>query len=136
MNRYKSSGFTLIELMIVTAIIAILAAVSLGFYGNYVTRAARTDARTALTSTAASLEKCRSIYGAYNHASCNVTFPVTSDEAYYSIAQPAAANLAASTFTLIATPMGRQLADTECDGLSLTNTGLKSGTGTDPTKCW
>ncbi len=122
--------------MIVVAIIAILAAVSLGFYGDYVTRAARTDARTALTSTAASLEKCRSIYSAYNHANCNVTFAVTSDEGYYSIAQPAAADLTASTFTLTATPMGRQLADTECDGLSLTNTGLKSGTGTDPTKCW
>ena len=122
--------------MIVAGIIAILAAVSLGFYGDYITRAARTDARSALTSTAASLEKCRSIYGAYNHGNCNVNFAVTSDEGYYSIAQPAVADLTASTFSLTATPMGRQLADTECDSLSLTNTGLKSGTGTDPAECW
>lgn len=50
-------GFTLIELMIAVAIVAILVAVALPAYRDYVLRGQLTDARNLLSSTAARLEQ-------------------------------------------------------------------------------
>jgi len=134
-NRSKLSGFTLMELMIVMAIVGILSAVSMSFYGNYVTDANRTDARMALTQTAASLEKCKALYSRYDSGNCNVAFPVTSDDGLYSVAATAISNAA---FLLTATPVvgGYQAGDTDCTTLTLTSTGIESGTGANITKCW
>lgn len=131
----KVKGFTLVELMIVVVIIGILGAVSMGFYGDYVIQANRTDARAALSETATSLEKCRSLYSTYNHANCNVTFPVTSESGYYSVT---AAFASPTEFTLTAAPVDGQpqANDAECKALTLTNTGLKNATGTTPAECW
>ena len=135
MNRGYLQGFTLVELMIVIAIIGILGAISMGFYGNYVTDANRTDGRMALTQTATSLEKCKALYSAYNSANCNVAFPVTSDEGLYTVAATA---IAGTTFLLTATPVagGYQAGDTDCTTLTLTSSSIEGGTGADVTECW
>jgi prepilin-type N-terminal cleavage/methylation domain-containing protein len=47
MNR-RSSGFTLMEMLIVVAIIAVLAGVGIGYYGDYIEEARMATARTNL----------------------------------------------------------------------------------------
>jgi type IV pilus assembly protein PilE len=134
-NMMKHShGFSIIELLIVVALITIIGAISMGFFGDSVIRAKRTEARSTLTEVAGSLEKCRSLYGAYNAANCNVAFPVASDANLYSITGV----VAASTFTLTATPVAglSQANDADCTSLTLTNTGVKAATGADTSDCW
>ena len=129
-----SHGYSMIELLIVMTIVAIIGVVAMGFFGDNVISANRTEARAALTQTAGSLEKCRSLYGGYNSANCNVAFPIATDTNYYSITGV----VAASTFTLTATPVAGQpqANDGDCTTLTLTNTGLKGGTGADASACW
>lgn len=55
MNQHK--GFTLIEIMIVVAIIGILMAIAIPAYGNYVKRAKITEAVSALSDMRVKLEQ-------------------------------------------------------------------------------
>jgi type IV pilus assembly protein PilE len=128
----KTQGFTLIELMIVVAIVGILASVSMAFYGNYVTKAKRTDGRSTLTETAARLEKCKAIYGGYDNGNCDSVIPTESSEGYYGITDVRTA----SAFTLTATPVtGKSQAnDSDCTVMTLDNTGIKGGS--NPDECW
>jgi type IV pilus assembly protein PilE len=138
MNRTKTAGFTLIELMIVVAIIGILATVALGFYGENVIASNRTEGRSALQQAAGTLEKCKSLYGTYaigGGSNCGYAdFQTTSG--YYNIA--ATVNGTDTSFVLTATPVAgsAQAGDTDCTAITLTNTGVKNGTGADPTQCW
>jgi type IV pilus assembly protein PilA len=66
---YSKKGFTLIELMIVVAIIAILAAIALPAYQDYVVRSRVTEA-----AVAASGVKVIVAENAFNNQSCSLGF--------------------------------------------------------------
>ncbi len=70
MKRFIARGFTLIEMMIVVAIVAILAAVALPAYTQHVVRAARVQAQAELLELASLQEK---IYLNSNSYSASVT---------------------------------------------------------------
>ncbi len=62
----SNKGITLIELLTVVAIVAILAAIALPVYTNYMQRARRADAKTALEQLRASQEMFRAERGSYS----------------------------------------------------------------------
>ena len=129
----QCKGFSLIELMIVVAIVGILSTVAFGYYRSNIIASNRTEGRSALQAAAGTLEKCRSLYGSYNNANCNYA-DFTSETGLYDITSA----IAATSFTLTATPAagGGQTDDGDCTTMTLTNTGVKGGTGADATQCW
>ncbi len=126
----RQTGFTLIELMLVVAIIGILASIAIPAYNSYVERTNRADGQQALLDTAQRLERCRTSHGAYDHDDCGVDFPIESPEGHYTIAEPD--DLGASSFTLEAEPQGAQ-ADDDCGTFTLTAAGQR---GADEEDCW
>ena len=131
----NSRGFTLIELMVTLVILGILSSMAFGFYRDHVISANRTEGRSALQTAAGTLEKCRSLYGSYNHANCNYA-DFTTDTNLYQVTGDG--NISASSFTFTATPVagGSQAYDADCTTLTLTNTGVKGGSGADASECW
>ena len=77
MNKYRKqslsastsqSGFTLVEIMIVVAIIAILAAIAFPNYQQYVIKTKRTDAMSEMQNIASQLESRKLAQGTYSNA--------------------------------------------------------------------
>ncbi len=133
MNYKYSKGFSLIELLIVVALVGILSAVAFNMYADNVIASNRSEGRAGLTATAASLEKCKSLYGVYDHANCPVLATIATESNLYSIDTT---GRTPTTFTLVATAIGAQVRDADCTSLSLTNTGIKTAAGANPPDCW
>ena len=141
-NGQEQSGFTLIELMIVVAIVGILAAIALPNYRQYVIDSRRATAAACLSEQAQLLERYYTTNLTYVGATLPTTQQCRTDLA--TSYQFGLADLAARTYTVSATPLTvQQSNDTKCGcTLSLNQTGAKatsgSGTGcaTKASVCW
>ncbi|PMR74285.1 type IV pilin protein [Billgrantia endophytica] len=92
---WSERGFTLIELMIAVAVIAILAAIAIPNYQNHVRNARVTDGQSKLLEMAGRLERCYT--ATHSYANC-LSLPVDSEEKFYTISFSGTPT--ASTFTL------------------------------------
>ena len=72
MKTNPQSGFTLIELMIVVAIIGILAAIAYPSYQRYVIKTKRTDMMTEMQNIASEIESRKLAQGSYSAISASV----------------------------------------------------------------
>jgi type IV pilus assembly protein PilE len=151
-----TTGFTLVELMVVVAIATILLSIAVPSYMAQVRESRRTDARTALLDLAGREESYNSTMNAYTNTATNLGypnppgFPATVGSGYYTItvacfaASGAALACDASptapvgpAYYLTATPIGSQVKDTQCLTLSVDSLGNRFSTGSGTNlQCW
>ena len=132
------SGFTLIELIIVVAIIGILAAVALPSYREHVVRTNRAMAAGCLMEIAQMTERHYATNLTYNAAPLPALQCRDDLAAEYNFAVEIP-DLDGQSFRLTASPQDAQLASdgARCGNLGLDNTGAKSATGSlGVAECW
>jgi type IV pilus assembly protein PilE len=127
MAKSRIRGFTLIELMIVIAVVGILAAIALPAYLEQVRKSRRASAEAHLMDIAAKqqtyLLDTRGTY-ASSLSTLNITTP-TNVASFYTIAVTPDNTVKPPIFTARATPTGGQTADVGGLALTITESGIK-----------
>ena len=134
--RQRSVGFSLIELMIVVAIIGILAAVAYPSYAEHVRKSRRAQAKADLVEYSQLLERSHTTNNTYTSFTFGnglktIQSPREGGIAQYNITLAATQ----SSFPLTAAPQGNQAKD-QCGTLTLNQAGVKTPGATTIPGCW
>jgi len=145
-------GFTLIELMVVVAIVTILFSIAIPSYMSYIRQSRRTEAKTAVLDLAGREERFLSTNPtAYTDVPANLGYtgfgagnPVGSGYYYLTVCSPATVACAPNpparpSYSIMATPVATQSQanDAQCTSFSVDSTGQQFATGTGGTAyCW
>ena len=125
-------GFSLLELVIVLAVIGVLLTLAIPSYQRYTQRVHRAEAIRMMLAVADCQERIRASTGFYDTSSCGEGF--NSD--YHELRIEPPGSTASLEFTIVA--QLRQGSDDDCGNLSLDQTGSRGISGNQATvnKCW
>ena len=151
---HRSKGFTLIEMLIVIAVLTILVMVALPTYQNQVLKGNRSVAKGKLLDLVAKQEQFFADNKVYSNTldaflglgttnagvddNYNWVATASTDSIYtLSVTTAAVGGVANMAFTLTATPVNKQTRDaTTCTTLTINQSGLRGATGTLGLDCW
>jgi type IV pilus assembly protein PilE len=138
----RMAGMTLLELMAVVMIIGVLGMIAVPSYRQYVMRAQRTEAKSALLQLATNQERyylANRIYGTVAQLQATnpplLPTPARTERGLYDITLE---NVTVNGYLAIAKPVpgGPMALDAQCTEFSLTAQGLRAADGTVPANCW
>lgn len=138
-------GFTLVELMIVVAIVGILTAIAYPSYISYMQKTRRSVAAACMMELSQWVERNYTTCLAYNRTGATCATAMTSaalpnlacrNDLAGSYAFGFAAAPTATAYSLQAVPGAAQAGDTTCATLTLNQAGAKGASGTTPANCW
>ncbi|HIE1098068.1 MULTISPECIES: type IV pilin protein [Stenotrophomonas] len=125
-------GFTLIEMLIAAAVIAILAAIAIPSYQEEVRRSRRAQAKADLVEYSQMAERFHTINNTYQgYALASTKTPREGSDTWYAIT----IEQAQSTFTITATPKGGQAKD-YCGTLTINQASAKTPVESKASGCW
>jgi type IV pilus assembly protein PilE len=127
--KIKMKGFTLIEVMIVVAVLAILATIAVPSYQGTIRKTKRAEAKGALLENVLRLERCYTVSSTY--IDCAGVNLGNTEKGYYTIAFDATPTQ--TTYILSATAVGGQANDTDCAEFNINEKGVKTATSAN---CW
>ena len=150
--KKKCNGFSLIELMVVIAIIGIIAGIAYPSYNNSILKGRRAEAQVALMELLQQQERYMTQRNSYLcfPVKCDGATPptvlpfklfsgVNADDSYYLLSSEECPTTSGGTLPInecvrvLATPIK---ADAEAGTLSVTSSGTKDCTGNKPAVCW
>ena len=139
MMMRKSAGFTLIELMVVLAIVAILSAIAIPAFTKQMQKSRRSEAASALSDLQLREEKWRASHATYASSltillgSSATATAYNNNLTYYSIA---ISGTSGTGFTLTATPKSTQVNDTACNPMKIIVSANSVSKTPTTNRCW
>ena len=137
LQRQRTRGFTLVELVVTILIVAILASIAIPSYISYVRKSRRTDAKSALLNMASLEERYFSTNNSYSQNPADLGYPAPFPISLGTNYTVTTANLSAlpaqagppptvATYTITATAVGDQVNDTQCASFTVTSAGVQT----------